>query len=75
MQNFLGPQIESDISVFAVFSRLILHKIAAWENVQHLVELKPPKIMLWPKVGLKKIFYSNVIECPLKLACLWLCFL
>ena len=51
MEKILGdPNFGSEIRVFAIFLRLhhyislILNKIAAWDNVWHLVELKPPKI-------------------------------
>ena len=48
---------------FAIFSRfasLVFHNIAqdsaAWDNVRHLVELKPPN---WAR---NDLFYSNVIN-------------
>ena len=45
----LGTQNWPEIRFFTIFSSLhhqfslILHRIAAWDNVYHLVELKPPK--------------------------------
>ena len=62
MEKFREPQIGSEIRVFVIFSRLhhsfslILHKIAAWDNVYHLVDLKPQK-KDWAQIGIKMIFY------------------
>ena len=47
----------------------MLHNIAAWGNVQHLVELKPPKKYCGPNWGGNNLFYSNAVKRPLKLAC------
>ena len=52
-KNFAGPtQTGSEIRVWAIFSwlhhyiSLILHKIAAWDKIKHLVEQKPQTKML-----------------------------
>ena len=70
-------QVRNQGRVFAIFSRfhhqfsLILHYIAAWDNVLQLVELKPQKKKKkfggqnW---GRNDLFYSNVVERPLNLA-------
>ena len=46
---------------------LILHKITAWDNVQHPVELKPPKKIFGRNWGPNDLFYSNVVKHPLDL--------
>ena len=65
-KKLLGPKL-----VFCHFLKvaslyflilLILHRIAAWDNVQDLVELKPPKQI----VAKNDLFYLNVVEHPLK---------
>ena len=48
MKKFVSPKLGPKLG-FAIFSRfhhyfsLVLHKIAAWDNIKHLVELKPQK--------------------------------
>ena len=47
----LGPQ--SGIRHFHKFSSLvffILHRVVAWDNVDHIVKLKHQKKVLWPKL-------------------------
>ena len=61
--------------VFHIFSRLhhyislILHKIAAWDNILPLVEQKPPKKIWGWNWSRNDLFYSTVLKHPLKLAC------
>ena len=81
-KNFGAPKLGPNLGFFAIFSRLhiqfslILHKIAARDNVYYLLELKPHKKKkkkqrnnYRPDWGLTDLFYSNVVERPLKLAC------
>ena len=80
MKKVLGPQVGSEIRVLAIFSRLhqyfplILHKIAAWDNVEHLGELKPPQIgavmifsiLMSPSVHSNLLVNFNLAIAPLR---------
>ena len=77
MEKILGdPNFGSEIRVFAIFLRLhhyislILHKIAVWDNVWHIVELKPQKKKKKKKIVGQNFFililssiHSNLLVC------------
>ena len=73
MEKVLGPQAGSEIRVFAIFLKvasLVFLDIA--QDCSLTQCLTSGRAESSPNWGRNDLFYSNVVERPLKLACLFL---